>query len=86
MGTSPLRRAREEVAVNIAVTGFVSKLLPTQTKDLENRLQGLNVRLRQQEKTLRDSRAALRKAQKEGDIAGVNQYTQAIIDQTEQIK
>ena len=39
--TSPLRRAREEVAVNIAVTGFVSKLLPTETKNLAREMEVL---------------------------------------------
>ena len=59
--TSPLRRAREEVAVNIAVTGFVSKLLPSRTKDLQERLQSLQVTLRRQEAGLASLRAAERK-------------------------
>lgn len=57
-GTSPLRRAREEVAVNIAVTGFVSKLLPSKTKALEAQLVSLRSNLRGQEKELNRLRTA----------------------------
>ena len=45
--TSPLRKAREEVAVNIAVTGFVGRLLPTETRQLAQTMEKLNEKIRE---------------------------------------
>ena len=82
-GTSPLRRAREEVAVNIAVTGFVSRLLPSRTKALEQSLQSLRTTLRDQEKDLTTLRRADRDL-RAGGVATASQLqasTQAIANQ-----
>ena len=58
--TSPLRRAREEVAVNIAVTGFVSKLLPTETKNLNREMEALQARIKTQQGTVKSGERELK--------------------------
>ena len=54
------RRSREEVAVNIAVTGFVARLLPTQTKDLSQSLEALNEQVRKNREGIRSRERELK--------------------------
>ena len=64
--TSPLRRAREEVAVNIAVTGFVARLLPTKTKELATAMEDLKRRIGDNNKEITAHDEVLKKLRREG--------------------
>ena len=63
---SPLRKAREEVAVNIAVTGFVSRLLPTETRNLTREMEALQKRVRDNRGTIADNRREMRRLEDTG--------------------
>ena len=70
--TSPLRRAREEVAVNIAVTGFVARTLGTQTQKYARQLESLEVSAkgnRQESRRMKDELSAVRLESGEGSDA-----------------
>ena len=83
MATS-FRRAREEVAVNIAVTGFVSRLLPTQTRNLDEAMKALR-------RSIYDTQTAISKNEAELQTMRQNgqQYTQAyqeLVQKTDELK
>ena len=70
--TSPLRRAREEVAVNIAVTGFVARTLGTQTQKYARQLEGLEVSAkgnRQESRRMKEELSLVRAEGREGSDA-----------------
>ena len=70
---SPIRGAREQVAVNIAVTGFVGRLLPSQTKELAKSMEALQSKIRDNKAEIKGHEAILRQWRREGK-EGTEEY------------
>ena len=63
---SPLRKAREEVAVNIAVTGFVTRLLPTKTRELTRAMEELQEKVRTNQSTINANNRVMAEMRRQG--------------------
>ena len=72
-GTSPLRKAREEVAVNIAVTGFVSRIFPTRLKQLTKELERTKEVERNEEARLQQLRIDRKNAASPAEVARIEE-------------
>ena len=86
--TSPLRRAREEVAVNIAVTGFVARTLGTQTQKYARQLESLEVSAkgnRQESRRMKEELSLVRLESGEGSEAW-HKLTKEIVENDDQHK
>ena len=70
---SPLRKAREEVAVNIAVTGFVTRLLPTKTRELTRAMEELQDKVRTNQSTINANNRVMAEMRRQG-IQNTEEY------------